>query len=90
MEEQVPICRARDRSMSLPLAHPPGRAQIGFGDSVAAIGGVRQKDCFLCMDLRHSKVCFVEAYSRGTTEVLLDTCRPPWVGAAKTRFAAAL
>ena len=35
----------------MPLAHPPGHAQVGFGEAVGVIGGVRQKIHFFCMDM---------------------------------------
>jgi hypothetical protein len=56
----------------VPLAHPPGHAQVDFGEAVGVIGGVRQKIHFLCMDLPQSDACFVKAYPRETTEAFLD------------------
>ena len=55
--------------MFVPLIHPPGHAQIDFGEAVAVIAGVRQKIHFFCMDLPHSDACFVKA---DTTEAFLD------------------
>ena len=49
----------------MPLAHPPGHAQVDFGEAVAVIGGVRQKIHFFCMDLPQSDARFVKAYPRG-------------------------
>ena len=56
----------------MPLAHPPGDAQVDFGEAIGVIGGVRQKIHFLCMDLPQSDACFVKAYPRETTEAFLD------------------
>ena len=56
----------------MPLAHPPGHAQVDFGEAVAEIGGVRQKVHFFCLDLPQSDACFVKAYPRETTEAFLD------------------
>ena len=64
--------RARGRETFVPLAHPPGHAQVDFGEAVAVIGGVRQKLHFFCMDLPQSDACFVKAYPRETTEAFLD------------------
>ncbi len=60
------------REMFVPLAHPPGHAQVDFGEAVAVIAGVRQKIHFFCMDLPHSDACFVKAYPAETTEAFLD------------------
>ena len=38
----------------MPLAHPPGHAQVDFGEAIGVIGGVRQKMHVFCMDLPHS------------------------------------
>ncbi len=56
----------------MPLAHPPGHAQVDFGEAIAVIGGVRQKIHFFCLDLPQSDACFVKAYPRETTEAFLD------------------
>jgi transposase len=64
--------RIKAREMFVPLAHPPGHAQVDFGEAVAVIAGVRQKIHFFCMDLPHSDGCFVKAYPAETTEAFLD------------------
>jgi transposase len=53
--------RARGREIFVPLSHPPGHAQVDFGEAVAEIGGVRQKVHFFCLDLPQSDACFVKA-----------------------------
>lgn len=60
------------REMFVPLAHPPGHAQVDFGEAVGVIAGVRQKIHFFCMDLPQSDACFVKAYPAETTEAFLD------------------
>ena len=72
VKDHVRLCRARGRETFVPLAHPPGHAQVDFGEAVGIIGGVRQKMHFLCMDLPQSDACFVKAYPRETTEAFLD------------------
>lgn len=72
VKDYVRISRARARETFVPLAHPPGHAQVDFGEAVGVIGGVRQKIHFLCMDLPQSDACFVKAYPRETTEAFLD------------------
>ena len=64
--------KVRSRETFVPLVHPPGHAQVDFGEAVGVIGGVRQKIHFFCMDLPQSDACFVQAYPRETTEAFLD------------------
>src|SRR5271154_5373929 len=72
VKDYVRLGRARGRETFVPLAHPPGHAQVDFGEAVGMIGGVRQKIHFFCMDLPQSDACFVKAYPRETTEAFLD------------------
>jgi transposase len=72
VKDYVRVCRAHGRETFVPLAHPPGHAQVDFGEAVGVIAGVRQKIHFLCMDLPQSDACFVKAYPRETTEAFLD------------------
>ena len=72
VKDHVRLCRARGRETFVPLAHPPGHAQVDFGEATAVIGGVRQKIHFFCLDLPQSDGCFVKAYPRETTEAFLD------------------
>jgi transposase len=72
VKDHVRICRARGRETFVPLSHPPGHAQVDFGEAVAIIAGVRQKIHFFCMDLPQSDACFVKGYPRETTEAFLD------------------
>src|SRR5215210_5724840 len=54
VKDHVRIGRARGRETFVPLAHPPGHAQVDFGEAAGVIGGVRQKIHFFCMDLPQS------------------------------------
>src|SRR3954463_1725267 len=64
--------RCRTREVFVPLAHPPGHAQVDFGEAVAVIGGERRKVHLFCLDLPHSDACFVKAYPAERTEAFLD------------------
>ena len=68
------ICgvRQRQREMFVRLSHPPGHAQVDFGEALAVIGGVERKIHFLAMSLPHSDACFVKAYPGETTEAFCD------------------
>jgi len=60
------------RETFVPLAHPPGHAQVDFGEAIGVIGGVRQKIHIFYMDLPHSDAPFMKAYPSETTEAFLD------------------
>src|SRR3954463_16072903 len=64
--------RCRTREVFVPLAHPPGHAQVDFGEAVAVIGGESCKVHLFCLDLPHSDACFVRAYPAERTEAFLD------------------
>jgi transposase len=72
VKDYVRIARAKGRETFVPLAHPPGHAQVDFGEAVGVIGGVRQKIHFFCMDLPQSDAPFVKGYPAETTEAFLD------------------
>jgi transposase len=64
--------RARAREVFVPLAHPPGHAQVDFGEAMAMIGGESRKVHLFCLDLPHSDAGFVKAYPAERTEAFLD------------------
>src|SRR6478609_9233611 len=64
--------RCRTREVFVPLAHPPGHAQVDFGEAVAVIGGESCKVHLFCLDLPHSDACFLKAYPAERTEAFLD------------------
>ena len=64
--------RRRSREMFVPLSHPPGHAQVDFGEALAVIGGVLRKIHFFAFDLPHSDAGFVKAYPAETTEAFCD------------------
>jgi transposase len=51
----------------VPLAHPPGEAQVDFGHAEVVVGGERVTAAFFVMTLPHSGAFFVRAYPRGCT-----------------------
>ena len=72
VKDHVRITRTRNREIFVPLSHPPGHAQMDFGESVGVIGGLRMKLHVFCFDLPHSDACFIKAYPAETTEAFLD------------------
>ena len=72
VKDYVRLARARSREVFVPLSHPPGHAQVDFGECVGVIGGVRMKLHVFCFDLPQSDACFIKAYPAETTEAFLD------------------
>ncbi len=72
VKDYVRTAKGRLRETFVPLVHPPGHAQVDFGEAIGVIGGVRQKLHVFFMDLPHSDVPFIKAYPAETTEAFLD------------------
>ena len=72
VKDYVRVARSRSREVFVPLAHPPGHAQVDFGECVAVIDGARMKLHVFCFDLPQSDACFLKAYAAETTEAFLD------------------
>ena len=72
VKDYVRIAKGRMRETFVPLAHPPGHAQVDFGEAIGVIGGIRQKLHVFFMDLPHSDAPFIKAYPAETTEAFLD------------------
>ena len=64
MKDYLGRVRTRRRAF-VPLAHPPGHAQIDFGAAVGVIGAKRSTLHLFCMYLPHSDAIFVKAYPGG-------------------------
>ena len=72
VKDYVKIVKGLSRETFVPLIHPPGHAQVDFGEVIGVIGGVRQKLHIFFMDLPHSDAPFIKAYPAETTEAFLD------------------
>jgi transposase len=72
VKDYVRLARTRAREVFVPLAHPPGHAQVDFGKCIGVIGGVWTKLHVFCFDLPQSDACFIKAYPAETTEAFLD------------------
>jgi hypothetical protein len=72
VKDYVALCRQRSQEMFVPLVHPPGHAQVDFGEAIGIIGGVERKIHFLAFDLPQSDACFVIAYPAETTEAFCN------------------
>ena len=72
VKDYVRARRLRTREMFVPLVHPPGHAQVDFGEALAVIGGVLRKVHFFAFDLAHSDAGFVKTYPAETSEAFCD------------------
>jgi transposase len=70
--DYVGDARQRTAEKFVPLAHPPGHAQVDFGEAIGVIGGERRKCHVFFMSLPHSDAFFIKAYPAETTEAFLD------------------
>jgi len=72
----------------VPLAHPPGEAQVDFGHAEVVVAGERVTAAFFVMTLPHSDAFFVRAYPKECTESFQDGhCRAfDYFGGVPTRI----
>ena len=70
--EYVRETQRRSREVFVPLSHPPGHAQVDFGEAVGVIGGVECKLHYSAMALPHSDAFFIKTYPAETTEAFRD------------------
>ena len=54
VKDYVRPARLRRREAFVPLSHPPGHAQVDFGQCIGFIGRMRTVMHVFCMDLPHS------------------------------------
>jgi len=72
VSDYVREARHRTAEKFVPLAHPPGHAQVDFGEAIGVVGGVRMKLHVFFMSLPYSDAFFIKAYPAETTEAFLD------------------
>jgi transposase len=56
----------------LPLSHPPGEAQVDFGEATVKLDGVATKVALFVMTLPYSGAIFMQAFPRECTETFLE------------------
>lgn len=56
----------------LPLAHPPGEAQVDFGYAYVDLAGRREQVALFVMTLPYSDACYVQAFPRECTEAFQE------------------
>lgn len=60
------------REVFLPLSHPPGEAQVDFGEATVKLNGVETKVALFVMTLPYSGAIFIQAFPRECTETFLE------------------
>ena len=64
--------KRKARESFVPLAHPPGEAQVDFGEADIHLNGKLERCHYFAMTLPYSNVTFVKAYPLERTESFLD------------------
>jgi len=60
------------REVFLPLVHPPGEAQVDFGEATVQLAGEPTKVALFVMTLPYSGAMFVQVFPRECTETFLE------------------
>src|SRR3954449_715436 len=68
----VAAWKARSAEVFVPLAHPPGEAQVDFGEAEVTLDGRPTKVALFVMTLPYSDAIFVCAFPRECTEAFLE------------------
>lgn len=56
----------------MPLSHPPGEAQVDYGEVTVKLNGVETKVALFVMTLPYSGAIHVQAFPRECTETFLE------------------
>ena len=68
VKEAVREIKRRTKEVYVPLSHPPGEAQVDFGEALVKMGGILRKVVFFVMALPYSDAFFLQAFERICTE----------------------
>ena len=72
VKAEVASWRLRSAEVFIPLAHPPGQAQVDFGEAEIHLDGKAAKVALFVMTLPYSDAIFVTALPRECTEAFLE------------------
>jgi transposase len=72
VKEAVAAWRLRTAEVFVPLAHPPGEAQVDFGQAEVTLDGQTATVALFVMTLPYSDAVFVCAFPRECTEAFLE------------------
>jgi len=72
VKDAVRQIKRTSKEVYMPLTHPPGEAQVDFGQALVKMAGILRKIYFFVMALPYSDGFFVRAYERECTETFWD------------------
>lgn len=72
VKEAVREWKQGHKEVFLPLSHPPGEAQVDFGEAKIRLNGVETKVALFVMTLPYSGAIFIQAFPRECTETFLE------------------
>ena len=72
VKDAVRAWKQGHQEVFLPLLHPPGEAQVDFGEARIKLQGVETKVALFVMTLPYSGAIFVQAFPRECTEAFLE------------------
>ena len=72
VKDAVRQWRREHTEVFVPLAHPPGEAQVDFGEAEVTLDGRPTKVALFVMTLPYSDAIFVRAFPRECTEAFLE------------------
>jgi transposase len=64
--------KQQSQEMFVPLSHPPGDAQVDFGEADVLLAGVLKRVHYFVLDLPHSDDAFVMAFPAETSEAFCE------------------
>jgi transposase len=72
VKEAVRVWKQGHQEVFLPLSHPPGEAQVDFGEATVKLGGAETKVALFVMTLPYSGAIYIQAFPRECTETFLE------------------
>jgi transposase len=72
VKDAVRAWKQSHQEVFLPLLHPPGEAQVDFGEATIHLAGQETKVALFVMTLPYSGVIFIQAFPRECTETFLE------------------
>ena len=72
VKDAVRAWKQLHQEVFLPLSHPPGEAQVDFGEATIRLAGQETKVALFVMTLPYSGAIFMQAFPRECTETFLE------------------
>jgi hypothetical protein len=72
VKDAVRSWKQSHQEVFLPLSHPPGEAQVDFGEATVQLHGVQTKVALFVLTLPYSGAIFIQAFPRECTETFLE------------------